>query len=80
MLASLIFHGVVIFGISFVVFQQPWDYNKEAIVNIKFANAEFDMQGSAMNGLESLQQNSHKLQWSPETLSFKINLNLALDV
>ena len=35
MLASLIFHGVVIFGVSFVVFQQPWDYNKEAIVNIK---------------------------------------------
>ena len=60
MLASLIFHGVVIFGISFVVFQQPWDYNKEAIVNIKFANAEFDMQGSAMNGLESLQQNSQQ--------------------
>ena len=60
MLASLIFHGVIIFGISFVVFQQPWDYNKEAIVNIKFANAEFDMQGSAMNGLESLQQNSQQ--------------------
>ena len=59
-LASLIFHGVVIFGISFVVFQQPWDYNKEAIVNIKFANAEFDMQGSAMTGLESLQQNSQQ--------------------
>ena len=61
-LASLIFHGVVIFGISFVVFQQPWDYNKEAIVNIKFANAEFDMQGSAMNGLESLQQNNQQAE------------------
>ena len=60
MLASLIFHGVVIFGVSFVVFQQPWDYNKEAIVNIKFANAEFDMQGSSMNGLESLQKNTQQ--------------------
>ena len=60
MLTSLIFHGVVIFGISFVVIQQPWDFNKEAIMNIKFANAEFDMQGSAMNGFESLQQNSQQ--------------------
>ena len=60
MLASLIFHGVVIFGISFVVLKKPWDFNKEAIVNIKFANEEFDMQGSALNGFESLQQNSQQ--------------------
>ena len=46
MLASLIFHGVVIFGVSFVVIQQPWEFNEETIVNIKFANGEFDMQGS----------------------------------
>ena len=60
MLASLIFHGVVIFGISFVVIQQPWEFNEETIVNIKFANEEFDMQGSSLNGLESLQQNNQE--------------------
>ena len=60
MLASLMFHGVVIFGISFVVIQQPWEFNEETIVNIKFANGEFDMQGSSLNGLESLQQNSQE--------------------
>ena len=60
MLASLMFHGVVIFGISFVVIQQPWEFNEETIVNIKFANKEFDMQGSSLNGLESLQQNNQE--------------------
>ena len=60
MLASLMFHGVVIFGISFVVIQQPWEFNEETIVNIKFANEEFDMQGSSLNGLESLQQNNQE--------------------
>ena len=60
MLASLMFHGVVIFGISFVVIQQPWQFNEETIVNIKFANEEFDMQGSSLNGLESLQQNNQE--------------------
>ena len=60
MLASLIFHGVVIFGISFVVIQQPWESNEATIVNIKFANGEFDMQGSSLNGFESLQQNTQK--------------------
>ena len=60
MLASLIFHGVIIFGISFVVIKKPWDFNKEAIVNIKFANEEFDMQGSALNGFEPPQQNSQQ--------------------
>ena len=59
-LASLIFHGVAIFGISFVVIQQPWDFNEEAIVNIKFANSEFDMQGRGLNGFESLKQNSQQ--------------------
>ena len=48
MLVSLIFHGVVIFGISFVVIQQPWKLNEEAIVNIKFADGEFDMQGLSL--------------------------------
>ena len=56
MLASLIFHGVVIFGISFVVIQQPWEFNKEAIVNVKFADGEFDMQGSSLDGKEFIQQ------------------------
>ena len=60
MLTSLMFHGVVIFGISFVVIQQPWEFNEETIVNIKFANKEFDMQGSSLNGLESLQQNNQE--------------------
>ena len=56
MLASLMFHGVVVFGISFVVIQQPWELNKEAIVNIKFADGEFDMQGSSLDGKEFIQQ------------------------
>ena len=60
MLVSLIFHGVVIFGISFVVIQQPWKLNEEAIVNIKFADGEFDMQGSSLSGFESLQQNNQQ--------------------
>ena len=60
MLVSLIFHGVVIFGISFVVIQQPWKLNEEAIVNIKFADGEFDMQGSSLSGFESLQQNTQQ--------------------
>ena len=59
-LASLIFHGLAIFGISFVVIQQPWDFNEETIVNIKFANSEFDMQGRGLNGFESLKQNSQQ--------------------
>lgn len=60
MLVSLMFHGVIIFGVSFVVIQQPWKFNEDAIVNIKFADGEFDMQGSSVNGFESLQQNSQK--------------------
>ena len=61
MLVSLIFHGVVIFGISFVVMQQPWEFNEEVIVNIRFANEEFDMQGSFINGLDSLQKNNQQV-------------------
>ena len=61
MLVSLIFHGVVIFGISFVVIQQPWEFNEEVIVNIRFANEEFDMQGSTNNGLDSLQKNNQQV-------------------
>ena len=60
MLVSLMLHGVIIFGVSFVVIQQPWEFNEDAIVNIKFADGEFDMQGSSVNGFESLQQNSQK--------------------
>ena len=61
MLVSLIFHGVVIFGISFVVIQQPWEFNEEVIVNIRFANGEFDMPGSSNNGLDSLQKNNQQV-------------------
>ena len=56
MLASLMFHGVVIFGISFVAIKQPWEFNEEAIVNIKFADGEFDMKGSFLDGKEFIQQ------------------------
>ena len=60
MFTSLIFHGIVIFGISFVVIQQPWEFNKEAIVNIRFANKEFDMQGSSNIGFDSIQRNNQQ--------------------
>ena len=60
MLVSLMFHGVVIFGISFVVIQQSWEFNEEAIVNIKFADGEFDMQGSSLNGKEFIQQTTQQ--------------------
>ena len=61
MLVSLIFHGVVIFGVSFVVIQQPWKFNEEIIVNIRFANEEFDMQGSSNNSLDELQKNNQQV-------------------
>ena len=38
MLASLMFHGVVILESSFVAINQPWEFNERAIVNIKFAD------------------------------------------
>ena len=60
MLTSLIFHGIVIFGISFVVIQQPWKFNEEAIVNIRFANEEFDMQGRSSSVLDSIQRNNQQ--------------------
>ena len=60
MLVSLIFHGIVIFGISFVVIQQPWKFNEEAIVNIRFANEEFDMQGRSNSGFDSIQRNNQQ--------------------
>ena len=61
MFVSLIFHGVVIFGVSFVVIQQPWKFNEEVIVNIRFANGEFDMRGSYNNGLDLLQKNNQQV-------------------
>ena len=61
MLVSLMFHGLVIFGISFVVIQQSWEFNEEVIVNIRFANEEFDMQGSSNNGLDELQKNNQQV-------------------
>ena len=61
MFTSLIFHGIVMFGISFVVIQQPWEFNEEAIVNIRFANEEFDMQGSSNSGFDSIQRNNQQV-------------------
>ena len=60
MLTSLIFHGIVIFGISFVVIQQPWKFNEEAIVNIRFANEEFDMQGRSNSGFDTIKRNNQQ--------------------
>jgi protein TonB len=60
MLTSLIFHGIVIFGVSFVVIQQPWKFNEEAIVNIRFANEEFDMQGRSNSGFDSIQRDNQQ--------------------
>ncbi len=60
LLTSLIFHGIVIFGISFVVIQQPWKFNEEAIVNIRFANEEFDMQGRSNSGFDSIKRNNQQ--------------------
>jgi TonB family protein len=60
MFTSLIFHGIVMFGISFVVIQQPWEFNEEAIVNIRFANEEFDMQGNSNSGFDSIQRNNQQ--------------------
>ena len=45
--ASLGFHLFVLFGISFVVIQQPWKFQEETIVNVKFANSAFDMAGQS---------------------------------
>jgi TonB family protein len=46
-LVSVGFHCFVLFGISFVVIQQPWQFQEETIVNVKFANAAFDMKGQS---------------------------------
>ena len=71
MLASLMFHGVVVFGISFVVIQQPWEFNKEAIVNIKFADGEFDMQGSSLDGKEFIQQATQQAAMVSQDVNLK---------
>ena len=71
MLASLMFHGVVIFGISFVVIHQPWEFNKEAIVNIKFADGEFDMQGSSLDGKEFIQQTTKQAAMVSQDVSLQ---------
>ena len=71
MLVSLMFHGVVIFGISFVVIHQPWEFNKEAIVNIKFADGEFDMQGSSLDGKEFIQQTTKQAAMVSQDVSLQ---------
>jgi len=60
MLVSLMFHGVVIFGISFVVIQQSWEFNEEAIINIRLADGEFDMKGSSLQGNELFQKSNQQ--------------------
>ena len=45
---SLGFHVLVLFGISFAVIQQPWQFQEETIVNVMFANSAFDMKGQAV--------------------------------
>ena len=45
---SLGFHGLVLFGISFAVIQQPWQFQEETIVNVMFANSAFDMKGQSV--------------------------------
>ena len=44
---SVGFHCFILFGISFAVIQQPWQFQEETIVNVKFANAAFDMKGQS---------------------------------
>ena len=60
MLVSLMFHGVVIFGVSFVVIQQSWEFNEEAIINIRLADGEFDMKGSSLQGNELFQKSNQQ--------------------
>jgi TonB family protein len=55
--ASLGFHVFVLFGISFVVIQQPWKFQEETIVNVKFANSAFDMTGQSFGEESSSKQN-----------------------
>ena len=49
---SLGFHGLVLFGISFAVIQQPWQFQEETIVNVMFANSAFDMKGQSVGNAE----------------------------
>jgi TonB family protein len=55
--ASLGFHVFVLFGISFVVIQQPWKFQEETIVNVKFANSAFDMTGQSFGEESPSKQN-----------------------
>ena len=57
MLVSIALHSVVLFGISFVVIQSPWKLNEATIVNIKFADADFDAKGQSHQGFEDLHTN-----------------------
>ena len=56
-LVSVGFHCFVLFGISFVVIQQPWQFQEETIVNVKFANAAFDMKGQSFGDEEISERN-----------------------
>ena len=56
--ASLGFHVFILFGISFAVIQQPWKFQEETIVNIKFANSAFDMAGQSLGADSPSKQNT----------------------
>ena len=71
MLVSVMFHGVVIFGISFVAIKQPWEFNEEAIVNIKFADGEFDMEGSFLDGKEFIQQTTQQAAMASQDVNLQ---------
>ncbi|MDB9790508.1 TonB family protein [Gammaproteobacteria bacterium] len=55
---SLGFHVFILFSISFAVIQQPWKFQEETIVNIKFANSAFDMAGQSLGADSPSKQNT----------------------
>jgi len=78
MLASLTFHAFVLFGVSFVAIQQPWNLDEAAIVNIKFANSAFDMNGQSIesqsNPEERLAKESVGVQEADSSLDSQFSL------
>ena len=77
MLVSIALHSVVLFGISFVVIQSPWKLNEATIVNIKFADADFDAKGQSHQGLYIFIKTSYIQRCKIKMLILKIVQNLA---
>ena len=44
---------------SFVIIQQPWKFQEETIVNVRFADSAFDMKGQSL-GNTTLSKNDIK--------------------